>query len=416
MDTQFGAFRERLTQVVEIFDATGSLPSRSSATASERSLAQWFATTKSKYQRRKLSTAYADVFEELIDDAMLDGAARRWGANLDSFAAFTAAAGHLPNRDSDDSEERRLASWLGHQRSRFRANTMTAPQLDALDAAAPDWEAGHDQRWQEQSRALHKHMNEHAAPPASESPLGRWLHRQRRLAARGQLQQPRASELKRIEERITSCTSNSSTPATATPSLPPASPASLQDLSPMASSARETRGTASPQPSFGSSELQPSRCSQPCSSPQCTRCTFSPSAPSSVSSPRKSSQRQILPSDDWLEGFTKLTQLGRQPKARADDPQERAIAGWLRQQRQLPFRSIHSDLLDCALPGWRGTSTSQETTQPRWTYGLRVLQLCVFTRTFQRSPSRSSDLPAERSLAIWVGRNSYGPRKNRSTR
>lgn len=191
MATQDEVFETRVDALVQFAQHQGTAPSRSSDSTTERALGEWFARARSRHRRGLLTGHQQELFERRIPKDLLR-TDQKWFATLAALSEFHHARGHFPNRDSDSSDERRLSSWLGHQRETFRQGAMPPAKMDALDAAVPGWDSGHDDRWSGQLRQLKRHLAAHdGALPKAATPLGQWLYRQRARLADGSLRPER---------------------------------------------------------------------------------------------------------------------------------------------------------------------------------------------------------------------------------
>lgn len=195
MPTQDEVFESRLRSLLSFTQTHERAPSRSSDDTTERALGDWFARTKSRYQRGLLRGLQHELFERRVPEDLLR-TDHKWYATLAKLSEFQHERGHFPNRDSSDSSERRLSSWLGHQRNAFRGEAMPKQKIDALDAAVPGWDSGHDDLWTAQLLEFTRYLtaNNGSLPPSATS-LGQWLYRQRSRLRDGTLRPDRLLRL-----------------------------------------------------------------------------------------------------------------------------------------------------------------------------------------------------------------------------
>ncbi|WP_251153807.1 DEAD/DEAH box helicase [Cellulosimicrobium sp. Marseille-Q4280] len=133
---------DRLAELANFRASSGRLPSISSPSEIERSVAEWLRKQVASARKRNLS---AERRERL--DAAFPGwnaAIKRigaWGERVEELRQFRAATGKYPSTASSSPAERSLGFWLTTQRSRARSGDprLTADQRALLDASFPDW-------------------------------------------------------------------------------------------------------------------------------------------------------------------------------------------------------------------------------------------------------------------------------------
>lgn len=111
-------------------------------------------------------------------------------------------------------------------------------------------------------------------------------------------------------------------------------------------------------------------------------------------SPEKANGNQVR----WEAAFTSLTRFlaesGRLPALRAEDPDERRLASWLRYQR-MHASPARAEALDSAIPDWRRTV-------PDLKWEAHLESVAAFTATHGRHPSAGSSDRQEQLLGYWL--------------
>lgn len=184
----------RLEATIAFAVAIGRLPARSAeADGTERGLAIWLANQRAANRRGDLS---ADRVRQL--GAALPGWASvrvtSWSANADALARFAGAHGRLPGLTEPDAEARRLAIWLGRQRTAANAGALAPERERALRLRVPGWRTHHLSAWLATAeRVARFHGDQGRLPtrrsdaPPLETELAVWLNNQRSAAKAGRL-------------------------------------------------------------------------------------------------------------------------------------------------------------------------------------------------------------------------------------
>lgn len=174
-----------LARVVTFVDDNGRLPSPSNDDPDERTLGQWINT-----QRKKASPDREAVLDEQLPIWRAFANQRRWGESMDALVGFVQSSGDFPHQTSKDPETRRLAHWLKEQR-------MEAPgdKATALDERVPGWRGRHPghRGWDESFAGLRLFIaakrrlpRKLKGPDGEEKRLGAWLLDQRNRASDAQ--------------------------------------------------------------------------------------------------------------------------------------------------------------------------------------------------------------------------------------
>jgi hypothetical protein len=125
---------------------------------------------------------------------------------MQQLAAFVQDTGRYPSRSSDDVSERTLAEWLQRRRREATDGTL-APALQEGLGVLPEWRGvpravAHEARWQDQLAALAAYRasgqdwpRHKATVTGQEHELGVWLHTQRFMLRRGELDPAKTAAL-----------------------------------------------------------------------------------------------------------------------------------------------------------------------------------------------------------------------------
>lgn len=120
---------------------TRSLPSQKGGEQS-RALYKWLQHQRVLHAAGKLDEHRLDALDKLGPwQGMRRGAPDdHWHRRLGEVAAFLEEHGHLPAyTEGRDDTERRLASWLGRQRTWARRGELKPDRAERLDATLPCW-------------------------------------------------------------------------------------------------------------------------------------------------------------------------------------------------------------------------------------------------------------------------------------
>ncbi|MFJ2662698.1 helicase associated domain-containing protein [Arthrobacter koreensis] len=124
-----------------------------------------------------------------------------WQERVDELAAFRRVHGRFPRGYVED--ERKLYSFLQHQRKRYRAGELAACKVSFLNEHLPGWltppkQDRETKLWAQRAAELESFVRNHGRYPSyksgkdtAEKVLATWLTRQRRCHRQGTLSEAR---------------------------------------------------------------------------------------------------------------------------------------------------------------------------------------------------------------------------------
>jgi hypothetical protein len=188
----------RLEATISFAAVNGRLPARSSDVGDEeRGLAIWLGNQRAASRSGRLSAER----ERQLGAALPGWASVRgtsWSANADALARFAAAHGRLPALTEADAEARRLAIWLGRQRTAANAGALDPERERTLRLRVPGWRTHHLSAWLSTAERVARFHGESGHLPTRrndasplERELGVWLNNQRSAARSGRLERER---------------------------------------------------------------------------------------------------------------------------------------------------------------------------------------------------------------------------------
>ena len=133
------AFRAQAVELGRWLQSTGRVPSRRSAGADERRLADWRHRQLERLDVGRLSPQH----EECLDQVAPGWRAGAFRAQANELGRWLRLGGTLPSSGSADEYERRLAGWRGHQLRQLGAGTLPPGRERYLDRVAPGWRPRH---------------------------------------------------------------------------------------------------------------------------------------------------------------------------------------------------------------------------------------------------------------------------------
>ncbi|MHA7297209.1 helicase associated domain-containing protein [Pseudarthrobacter sp. MDT3-1] len=137
---------QNLHDTIALYKAEGRLPSSSSSTARERSLAIWLVRRRQDHDRGNLSPTYSDGLKEIPgweQRTRKDDDENRWNQRLQELIAHMAAGNNWPrHKRTDTEEERALGMWLHIQRMKHRRNELVQDKETQLNTLLAGWRNG----------------------------------------------------------------------------------------------------------------------------------------------------------------------------------------------------------------------------------------------------------------------------------
>lgn len=175
---------ENARQVRAHLQKHGSLP-ESGGDLLEKHLAEWLDSQRRAMQQNRLKPERASILDRAVP-GWRRSRDERWTESL-----TLAAAGR---RDEVSAE------WLRRQKRSYRAGTLRADRIEALNAAIPGWQFTAGSSWDAELERLRSWMAGNGALPSYgaeglEGELYAWLAKQRQAASSGRLSAQRASRL-----------------------------------------------------------------------------------------------------------------------------------------------------------------------------------------------------------------------------
>jgi hypothetical protein len=364
----------------------------------EQKLASWLSSQRSqKSNGSKNFTASRDEWLEENTPGWSAGFTDAWDEKLASLAVFCAVNSHLPRGGSGDAHEHELASWLGAQRSSAKSgkHALTEERRERLDSAAPGWGRPREDFWQRQVKEILAFQDRHGRLPKpsgtenDENRMAEWLvrHRNGERSSTGD----RALYRYRLLDEVLPAWRGTGDGAWAE----------------SARAVKEYRERHGSWPSSKSADPVVRRMGTWLSGQR-----WSHSQGDAVFTPaRKEYMDASLPEwahtveDEWRSNFGRLREFwnvnARWPRVGAQNPVEDSVGRWLRTQRGLARKPEHArfvvrrELLDEALPGWRGSTRDK-----CWQTSADALE--AFFLNLGRWPVLSVTDKDERALATWL--------------
>ncbi|MHA7300428.1 Helicase associated domain protein [Pseudarthrobacter sp. MDT1-22] len=137
---------QNLNDTIALYKAEHRLPSSSSPSARERSLAIWLVRRRQDHDRGTLSPTYGDGLQEIPGWEQRTRTSKdeaRWNQRLQELTAHVAAGNDWPRHKRTDTEkERVLGMWLHIQRTKYRRNELDHDKEALLNTLLPGWRNG----------------------------------------------------------------------------------------------------------------------------------------------------------------------------------------------------------------------------------------------------------------------------------
>lgn len=203
-------WQEKFNNLVNFVGKNKKLPYEKSKNQTEAKIGKWCSSQHRNYKgtgKRILTEKQISQLEE-INGWVWDNY-EKWNTKLNELSIFVSINKKLPNNNSENKKEVKIARWCSNQRLTYKGKNKSKPLSDEQIKELSKipgwyWENNSDEKWKETYKTLDNFVKKDNKIPSSKSKieeeksLGEWGNTQRQNYKKGNLSEERIKQLKEI--------------------------------------------------------------------------------------------------------------------------------------------------------------------------------------------------------------------------